>query len=121
MYVSICKYHMDSFSVNDIESQNHSGWKKPLRLLNPTISLELPSPPLNHVLKHHISKHVSFKYLQGWRLKYLPGQPVAMLDNPFGEKFFLIFNLNLLGCYLRLFPLVLSLVTWEKSPTPASL
>ncbi|KAK4809530.1 hypothetical protein QYF61_015366 [Mycteria americana] len=45
--------------------------------------LALPSPPLNHVPKHHI--YTPFKYLQGWRLNHFPGQPVRMLDNPFGE------------------------------------
>ncbi|KAK4832719.1 LOW QUALITY PROTEIN: hypothetical protein QYF61_025208, partial [Mycteria americana] len=34
------------------------------------------------------------------------------------NKFFLISNLNLPWCNLRPFPLVLSLVTWEKRPTP---
>jgi len=37
------------------------------------------------------------------------------------KKFFLISNLNLPRCNLRPFPLVLSLVTWEKRPTPVSL
>ncbi|NXS63765.1 RHG05 protein, partial [Brachypteracias leptosomus] len=31
---------------------------------NPTINPTLPSPPLNHVLQHHIYR--SFKYPQGW-------------------------------------------------------
>jgi len=33
------------------------------------------------------------------------------------KKFFLTFNLNLPWCNLRLFPLVLLLVTWEKRAT----
>ncbi|KAK4821778.1 LOW QUALITY PROTEIN: hypothetical protein QYF61_000839 [Mycteria americana] len=37
------------------------------------------------------------------------------------KKFFLISNLNLPWCNLRPFPLVLSLVTWDKRPTPTSL
>ncbi|KAK4831669.1 hypothetical protein QYF61_018636 [Mycteria americana] len=37
------------------------------------------------------------------------------------KKFFLISSLNLPWCNLRPFPLVLSLVTWEKRPTPALL
>ena len=37
------------------------------------------------------------------------------------EKFFLIHNLNLPWCNLRPSALVLSLVTWEKTPTPTSL
>ncbi|KAK4816266.1 LOW QUALITY PROTEIN: hypothetical protein QYF61_014338 [Mycteria americana] len=68
------------------ESQNHIGWKRPLRSLSPTINLTLPRPPLHHVPKHLIQ--TSFKYLQGWRLNHFPGQPGPVLDNPFsGEKF----------------------------------
>ncbi|KAK4824542.1 LOW QUALITY PROTEIN: hypothetical protein QYF61_016146, partial [Mycteria americana] len=37
------------------------------------------------------------------------------------KKFFLISNLNLAWHNLRPFPLILSLVTWEKRPTPTSL
>ncbi|KAK4826053.1 hypothetical protein QYF61_004168 [Mycteria americana] len=62
------------------------GWKRPLRSSSPTSNLALPSPPLNHVPKHHI--YTSFKYLQGWSLNDFPGQPVPRLDNPFGEKIF---------------------------------
>ncbi|KAK4817794.1 hypothetical protein QYF61_027798 [Mycteria americana] len=64
------------------ESQNHIGWKRPLRS-SPTVSLTLPRPPLYHVPKHLIQ--TSFKYLQGWPLNHFPGQPVPMLDNPFSE------------------------------------
>ncbi|KAK4817052.1 hypothetical protein QYF61_026360 [Mycteria americana] len=65
------------------ESQNHIGWKRPLRSSSPTINLTLPKPPLYHVSKHLIQ--TSFKYLQGRRLNHFPGQPVPMLDNPLGE------------------------------------
>ncbi|KAK4830648.1 hypothetical protein QYF61_012491 [Mycteria americana] len=41
-------------------------------------------PPLNHAPKRHI--YTSFKYLQGWGLNHFPGQPVPMLNNPFGEE-----------------------------------
>ncbi|KAK4825179.1 hypothetical protein QYF61_024659 [Mycteria americana] len=68
------------------ESQNHIGWKRPLRSSSPTINLTLPRPPLHHVSKHLIQ--TSFKYLQGWRLNHFPGQPVPMLDNPLGEEKF---------------------------------
>ncbi|KAK4815973.1 hypothetical protein QYF61_010841 [Mycteria americana] len=68
------------------ESQNHVGWKRPLRSSSPTINLTLPKPPLHHVSKHLIQ--TSFKYLQGWRLNHFPGQPVPMLDNPLGEEKF---------------------------------
>ncbi|KAK4826194.1 hypothetical protein QYF61_006138 [Mycteria americana] len=67
-------------------SQNHTVWKRPLRLSSPTINLTLPRPPLCHVPKHLIQ--TSFKYLQGWRLNHFPGQPVPMLDNPFSEEKF---------------------------------
>jgi len=50
--------------VRIIDSQNHLGWKRPLRSSSPTVNLALPTPPLNHVPKHHI--YVSFKYVQGW-------------------------------------------------------
>ncbi|KAK4829272.1 hypothetical protein QYF61_002664 [Mycteria americana] len=69
-----------------LESQNHIGWKRPLRSLSPTVNLTLPRPPLYHVPKHLIQ--TSIKYLQGWRLNHFPGQPVPMLDNPFSEEKF---------------------------------
>lgn len=40
-------------SEPNMESQNHLGCKRPLRLI-PTVNLTLPSLPLNHVPKHHI-------------------------------------------------------------------
>ena len=36
--------------TSSLKSQNHLGWKRPLRSSSPTINLTLPSPPLNHVL-----------------------------------------------------------------------
>lgn len=59
-----------------VKLYNHLGWKRFLRS-NPTINPELPSPPMNHVLKNHIN--VSFKLLQGWWLHYISGQPVLPL------------------------------------------
>jgi len=56
----------------------------------------------------------------GMGLNHFPRQPIPMLDHSF-SKFFLISNLNLPWCSLRPLPLVLSLVTCEKRPTPASL
>lgn len=41
-------------------SQNHWGWKTPLRPLSPTVKSALPSPLLNHVPQCHI--YTSFKY-----------------------------------------------------------
>ncbi|KAK4807435.1 hypothetical protein QYF61_001986 [Mycteria americana] len=68
------------------ESQNHIGWKRPLRSSSPTVNLTLPKPPLHHVSKYLIQ--TPFKYLQGWGLNHFPGQPVPMLDNPLGEEKF---------------------------------
>ncbi|KAK4809926.1 LOW QUALITY PROTEIN: hypothetical protein QYF61_023413 [Mycteria americana] len=75
-----------SHHVNFTESQNRLGWKRPLRSWSPTVNLTLPSPPLHHVPKHLIQ--TAFKYLQGWRLHHCPGQPVPVLENPFGEEIF---------------------------------
>jgi len=33
---------------------NHLGWKRPLRSSCPAVNLTRPSPPLNHVPKHHV-------------------------------------------------------------------
>ena len=70
-----------------LETQNHLGWKRPLGSLSPTANLTLPSPPLNYVPKHRV--YMAFKYLQGWQLNHVPGQPVPMVDNPFGEEIIL--------------------------------
>ncbi|KAK4824504.1 hypothetical protein QYF61_015902 [Mycteria americana] len=80
-----CK-RVPQFQLFQTESQNHIGWKRPLRSSSPTINLTLPKPPLHHVSKHLIQ--TSFKYLQGWRLNHFPGQPVPVLDNPLGEEKF---------------------------------
>lgn len=45
------------------------GWKRPLRLLSPTINPALPSPLLNHIPKCHIC--MAFKYLQDLSDKHL--------------------------------------------------
>ncbi|KAK4826723.1 LOW QUALITY PROTEIN: hypothetical protein QYF61_010976 [Mycteria americana] len=47
--------------------------------------------------------------------------PAPVLDNPFGEKFFPNIQSKPPRRNLSLFPLVLSLVTWEKRLTPTSL
>ncbi|KAK4813146.1 hypothetical protein QYF61_013111 [Mycteria americana] len=47
-----------------------------------------------------------------------PGSLFQCLMTLSVNKFFLISNLNLPWCNLRPFPLVLSLVTWEKRPIP---
>ena len=60
-----------------MESQNRSGWKSPLSS-SPTVNPALPSPPLNHGLKHHI--YVDFKHLQGWKLE--SNHPPAAWGSP---------------------------------------
>ncbi|KAK4810582.1 hypothetical protein QYF61_007319 [Mycteria americana] len=50
-----------------------------------------------------------------------PGSLFQCLTTLSVNKFFLMSNLNLPWCNLRPLPLVLSLVTWEKRPTPTSL
>ncbi|KAK4825578.1 hypothetical protein QYF61_000577 [Mycteria americana] len=79
----------------------------------------LPKPPLNHVPKHLIQ--MSFKYFQGWQLNHFPGQPVPMLDNPFREEKFPNIQSKPPLVQLEAISLILSLVTWEKRPTPTSL
>lgn len=46
-----------------MESQNHLGWKKPVRSSSWTIYSAVPHPPLKYVPKCHIP--VCFKYIQG--------------------------------------------------------
>ncbi|KAK4832220.1 hypothetical protein QYF61_021067, partial [Mycteria americana] len=93
-----------------------SGWKRPLRSSSPTVNLALPSPPLNMSLST-----TSTRLLNTSR----DGNSTTSLGSLFQclttlsvNKFFLISNLNPPWCNLRPFPLVLSLVTWEKRPTP---
>lgn len=57
------------------------------------------------------------EHLQRQRLNHLHGKPVPSAW-PLSQKFFQISNLNLPWDNLRSFPLVLSLVTWKKRPTP---
>lgn len=57
-----------------------------------------------------------FKHLQGHDFTTSPGNPFQYIITFFAKKYFLISNLNLLWCILRLC-LFLSLVTWEKRPT----
>ncbi|KAK4810503.1 hypothetical protein QYF61_004283 [Mycteria americana] len=93
-------------------SSDRTRWKRPLRSSSPTVN---PTPPclLNHVLKRHI-------YTDGDSTTSL-GSLFQCLTTLSVKKFFLISNLNLPWHNLRPFPLILSLVTWEKRPTPTSL
>jgi len=74
------KYHIQRFHSygslwfwENIESPNHSGWKRPLRSPNPTIN---PSPPcpLNRIPQCHI--YMFLEHLTSWGHPHLPGQPV---------------------------------------------
>ena len=71
--------------------------------------------PLRHVSKYLICPFL--KHLQQW-WHCFPGQPVHCLATTLEKKFFQISSLNFHWCNLRPFPLVQSLVTWEKRPTP---
>jgi len=59
------------------------------------------------------------EHLQGQWLNQLPGQSIAVTDHTPGEVFHNVQPKSLLA-KLEPFPLVLLLVTWEKSPTPTS-
>jgi len=76
----------------------------------------LPNPPLNHVTKHHVYK--SFNTSQAGDSATSLGSLFQCLITLLVKEFFLMPNLNLHWCNFRLFPLILSLVTWEKSLTP---
>lgn len=58
------------------ESQNHFGWKRPLKL-SPAVSLT-PPWPLDHILKCHVP--TVFYHLQEWWLHF-PGQAVPISDS----------------------------------------
>lgn len=56
--------HFPACSQGIKESQNHLGWKSPLRSPSPTVPSAWPNPSLNRVPRCHI--HTSFKSPQGW-------------------------------------------------------
>ena len=101
-----------------IESWNHRiiGWIRPLRSLSPTMC---PTPPclLNHIPKCHIYKFFLKTSRDGDSTTSL-GSLFQCLATLSVNKFLLISYLNLPWRNLRPLPLVLSLVTWEKRPTP---
>lgn len=78
-----------------------------LRSPSPTTNPALPTPPLNHIPKHHI--HKSFKSLQGWWLHHCPGSLLQCPTTLSVKEFSLISNLNLFcatwGCFLLFCPL----------------
>lgn len=94
-------------------SQNHSGWKQPLKSSSPTAPPALPSSPLSHVPKCHI--HAALKSLQGWWLHHCPGSLCQCWTTCSMKEFF---QPKPPQYILQLFPLFLSLITWEKWPTP---
>lgn len=95
-----------------------------LRLQNASKAiLEVSSHPSTTNIAHYImsiSNTSTVKNLQGWWFHYIPGQPVQYLTTHFEKKFILIISLNLPWHSLRPFPLILLLVTWEKSLTPSN-
>jgi len=67
-----------------IKSQNHSGWKRPLRSPSPTIN---PSPPCPSSFPWcHI--HTVLEHLQGQWLHHLTGPPMPVPHHSFWEEFF---------------------------------
>jgi len=66
-------------------SQNHEGWRRPLRSSSPAGN---PTPPclVNHVPKCHI--YTVFELLQGWGLHRCPGQPGPTPDRSFSKEIF---------------------------------
>lgn len=62
----------------NLKSQDHLGWTRPLRPSTPTTSLTYRVPPPNHFPSFHV--HMALKYLQGWALLHLPGQPHPIPD-----------------------------------------
>lgn len=95
--------------------QNYLGWKKP-EFIKLSINPARPSPPLNPYPKCHT--YTSLKSLQGCQLYHFPGHSVQCLTSLLVKTFFLMSNLNLPWCNLRLFLLVMLLISWEKRLTP---
>lgn len=83
--------------------------EKVLKIIKSEHQPKTTSPPLNHVLWHHI--HMSLKYLPGWQLTTSLGSPFQCLSILSLNKFFQMSNLHLSWWNLRLFPSILSLVT----------
>jgi len=79
----------------------------------------VPTPPPNHVLKHHI--YMSFKHLQGWRHNHFSEQSVPMLDSLFSEEFFPNIQSKFLVVQLQAVSSCAVTFTWEKRPTLSSL
>jgi len=88
---------------------------RPLRS-SPTINLTLQSQPLNHVM----SLSATYTFSDGDSTTSL-GSLFQCLITLSVKHFFLTSKLNLPWHNLRLFPLIRSLVTWKKTPTPTSL
>lgn len=80
IFYSIQWKHINTF-VAILWSQNCAGWNRPFRSLSLSINPALYSAPLNHVSKCHTC--VSFKYLQGWWLQWLPWAACSSAGQPF--------------------------------------
>lgn len=76
-----------------------------------------PQCQLDHSTKCHVQMFLD--HFQGWSVPHFPGQfPYQHLTTFSEKKFFLMSDMNLPWCSFRPFLLILSLVAWEKRPTP---
>ncbi|KAK4819531.1 LOW QUALITY PROTEIN: hypothetical protein QYF61_006024 [Mycteria americana] len=87
---------------------------------------EAVESPSLEILKSHLDMVLGHWLLvalleQGWRLNHFPGQPVPMLGNPFSEVKFPNIQSKPPLAQFEAISSRLSLVTWEKRPTPTSL
>lgn len=55
---------------------------------------------------------------QSWWFHHFSGHLVPMPNHPYRQEFSLNSSLNLTWCNLRMFPLILLQVSWEKRPNP---
>lgn len=107
-------YMLDHHHVVHKFTQNRLRWKRPFKVTQ----LSHPSTvrtPLTLVPQHHTDPSLLNSSRDSTAALGCLGFTTFS-----GKKFFLRSNLNLSWCNLRLFPLMLSLVTWEKrltSPT----
>jgi len=116
LHLSSLHLLMFSFLYRIIESPRLEKTSKIIQSNRP------PIISISHVLEYNMSLSTTCKhFLNASRI----GDSTTSLGSPFlhlttllEKKFSLTFNLNLPWCNLKPFPLVLSLVTWEKRPVP---
>lgn len=88
--------------------------EKPCRITEPSILPALPRPPFNGVPKCHITSQRS---LQGWWLHCCPGLLVPAPGHRSSEEMFPKVQSKPALVHMRLIPLILPLVSHEKTPT----